>query len=256
MQPRLVCSLAAVALLVAGCRGSTGPTGAGTRVLFIGNSLTSVNDLPRMLTAVAAAGGFAVSTGKVVFNDVSLRDHLLDGDAIDAIRDGDWDYVVLQQGPSGRPESRVELIESTRQFATEIAAAGGRPGLYMVWPDASRLTAFDSVSRSYTDAADAVEGLLFPAGDAWVTAWERKPSLRLYGSDGFHPSALGSYLAALTIFAVLCDRSPTTLPLEPIGSNALLLRGASDEDLRIVIDAAAEATAGLTRRGQCLTSGS
>jgi hypothetical protein len=121
----------------------------------------------------------------------------------------------------------------------------------MVWPDFTRRSAFDSVSASYTAAADAVEGLLFPAGDAWVRAWERKPGLALYGGDGFHPSPLGSYLAALTIYAVLCDRSPATLPVRPSGLNGVLVRSVSDADLRIVQEAAAEATAPLTRTGEC-----
>jgi hypothetical protein len=136
-----------------------------------------------------------------------------------------------------------------------IVAEGARPALYMVWPDASRPTAFDSVSASYTQAADAVDGLLFPAGDAWVRAWARKPGLRLYADDGLHPSPLGSYLAALAIYAVLCDRSTTTLPARPVGVNAILLRGTSDADLRLLHEAAAEVTSGLSRKGQCVERG-
>ena len=151
-----------VAGLVAlgGCRGSTGPKPVDLRVLFVGNSLTGANDLPRMFAAVAAAGGFRVATGRVVFDNVSLDDHLIRGDAVDAIRGGDWDYVVMQQGPSGRPDSRTQLIAVTRQFATVITTAGARPVLYMVWPDASRPTAFDSVSASYTAAADDIADVL------------------------------------------------------------------------------------------------
>jgi hypothetical protein len=244
----------AVLLLWAGggCHSSTGATAAGgTRVLFIGNSLTDVNDLPQMFAAVAGAGGFTVTTGKVVFNDYSLDDHLLRGDAVVEIRGGDWDYVVLQQGPSGLPSSRTQLIAATQQFAGVIATEDARPALYMVWPDASRRTAFDSVSMSYTQAADAVNGLLFPAGDAWVSAWERKPALRLYDDDGLHPSPMGSYLAALSIYAVMCDRSPAALPVRPTGINAILLHAISDADLRILQDAATEVTTGLSRKGHC-----
>ena len=258
-RPRSGCVTPRIALALllaaAGCRSSTGSPAGSTRVLFVGNSLTGTNDLPRMFAAVAAAGGLGVTTGKVVFANVSLNDHLARGDAVDAIESGDWDYVVLQQGPSGLPSSRVELIAATRDFAAAITAAGARPALYMVWPDASRLTAFDSVSMSYTQAADAVDGLLAPSGDAWVNAWQRKPSLPLYGDDGFHPSPLGSYLAALAIYAVVCDRSPAMLPARPVGVNALLLRGVSDDDLRILHDAATAVTASLSRKGACDAQG-
>jgi hypothetical protein len=36
----------------------------------------------------------------------------------------------------------------------------------------------------------------------------------LFGSDGFHPSRLGSVVAALTLAYALLDVDPTTLPAE------------------------------------------
>ena len=54
--------------------------------------------------------------------------------------------------------------------------------------------------------------MLFPVGLAWKRAWEREPSLPLYGGDQFHPSMLGTYLAALVIYAELRDQSPVGLP--------------------------------------------
>jgi len=46
----------------------------------------------------------------------------------------------------------------------------------------------------------------------WRAAWRRDPTLALYSSDGLHPSAGGSYAAALAIFAGIYDRSPVGLP--------------------------------------------
>ena len=51
-----------------------------------------------------------------------------------------------------------------------------------------------------------------PAGDAWLAAWRRDPDLRLYGPDGFHPTVLGSYLAALVIYGGLANAPPAGLP--------------------------------------------
>ena len=44
------------------------------------------------------------------------------------------------------------------------------------------------------------KGLLLPAGDAWRAAWAADARLPLYGPDGFHPSPMGTYLAALVIY--------------------------------------------------------
>jgi hypothetical protein len=93
-----------------------------------------------------------------------------------------------------------------------IRQAGARTALYMVWPESFRREAFPDVSASYRLAAQDVGGTLLPAGEAWVAAWRRNPGLQLYGPDGFHPTVMGSYLAALTIYAGLTGASPTGLP--------------------------------------------
>jgi hypothetical protein len=68
------------------------------------------------------------------------------------------------------------------------------------------------VSASYAAAARDVGAILLPAGDAWREAWTRDPNLALYSDDGLHPSAEGSYLAALVIYQRLTGRTPVGLP--------------------------------------------
>ncbi len=129
-----------------------------------------------------------------------------------AIARGGWSTVVLQQGPSALPESRVLLRAYVQKFDAEIRRVRARTALYMVWPSAARRGDFPHVSESYAGAAALVGGLLFPAGDAWRAAWRRDPRLALYGPDGFHPTPLGSYLAAVVMFHVLTGDSPDDLP--------------------------------------------
>ncbi|HET9454234.1 MAG TPA: hypothetical protein VFO66_08130, partial [Gemmatimonadaceae bacterium] len=71
---------------------------------------------------------------------------------------------------------------------------------------------FTRASESYRMAADSVDGLLFPVGDAWLEAWKLDPNAPLYADDGLHPSAAGSYLAALVMYAALYGKSPVGLP--------------------------------------------
>jgi hypothetical protein len=187
------------------------PAPGGDRVLFVGNSLTEGNDLPLIVEALARAGGRALAVDAVTHGGVALEDHWRLGTQ-DRIATGGFRFVVLQQGPSSLPESRASLREWTRRFDTVIRQAGGRTALYMVWPESYRPQAFPEVSTSYRLAAEDVEGILLPAGDAWVAAWREDPGLRLYGPDGFHPTVLGSYLAALAIYGALTGASPVGLP--------------------------------------------
>ena len=218
-------------------------TGEALKVLFIGNSLTAANDLPAMLAGLAAAGGQPLLVWKAVLQPgASLEDHWNAGEARRAIRSERWDFVVLQQGPSALPESRVLLRRDAARFAREIRAAGARPALYMVWPSRSRAFDFDGVSFSYRTAARDVGGLLLPAGEAWRAAWARNAKAELYSADGFHPTAEGSYLAALVMYEALYGKTPVGLPARvPGNGGAGALVDLAPPEARLLQEAAAEA---------------
>jgi hypothetical protein len=234
----------AIAALSCSCGEASNPAlpwpmpASNLRVLFIGNSLTESNDLPNLVVTLARAAGTTIATRAETMDGYALEDHWALDHIRAAIAAGEWDWVVLQQGPSSLPESRVNLIHWTRQFDTLIRAAGARTALYMVWPESTRQGAFPAVSASYRAAATAVGGAILPAGDAWQAAWNLDPTLPLYGSDGFHPAIAGSYLAALTVFGGLTGRSPLEVPLRPAGLEGTL-RGLQDEQLHALREAAA-----------------
>jgi hypothetical protein len=227
----------AVLLLALGCGSSNEPAVGTLRVLFIGNSLTYANDLPAMVAALAdesTAGALQIYVRDVSNPDFALEDHWDEPRTIEALNELRWDFVILQQGPSSLPENQVNLREWATRFAGRIRSdVGGRPALFMVWPDVTRLEFFDAVSESYRNAAEAADAALYPAGEAWRAAWAEDPSLRLYG-DGYHPSVMGSYLAALTIYHGLTGRSV-------LGVSAPL--GVSTEVAAILQRAAEQATA-------------
>jgi hypothetical protein len=200
------------------------------RVLFIGNSLTEANGLPAMVETLSRhAGGTPINAASVVSGGFSLEDHWNQGTAQRRIAEGGWSIVVLQQGPSSLPESQLALREWASRFDSIIRASGARTALYMVWPESNRRDAFDAVSRSYTRAAEEVNGILFPVGEAWREAWRRDPDVPLYGPDGFHPTPTASYLAALVIYQQISGRSPVGLPAltEMPADRALLLQEAA-----------------------------
>lgn len=206
---RICVAVLLAAVLACGSTSPALPPDDTLSILFIGNSLTYVNDLPGMVERLGeAVSGERPTVASVAFGNFSLEDHWKQGDALKAITGRNWDLVVLQQGPSSLPESRVLLVEYVRKFAVEIRKAGGRPAIYMVWPESSRAAAWDDVTASYAAAARAVDGLLLPAGEAFRSAARIDAGLELFSADGFHPSSTGAYLAAIVIYARATGRSP------------------------------------------------
>jgi hypothetical protein len=211
------------------------------RILFIGNSLTEANNLPAMVCALARFRGFTATCESVTFGGFDLRDHLEEGSAVRKLEAEKWSIVVLQQGPSSLPDSRVLLRQWTAQFDPKIRAAGARPALYAVWPAEANFDSFVRVGESYRLAAQDVDGMLFPAGSAWLAAWKLDAGLQLYGPDRFHPSRLGTYLTALVfhrcIWGELADAFADPAIAQSIANGPL---GADADHLQLLIKAAQE----------------
>jgi hypothetical protein len=202
------------------CSLATSPTGSASygtgpkRILFIGNSLTAANQMPSLVVALAESAKVSpLPTADLDWRpDFALIDHWSIGEPQPLINNGKYAVVVLQQGPSSVEVNRDTLRLAAKLFAPLIRASGGMPAMLAVWPTSNRLVDFDRATESYRIAAADVGGMMIPSGEVWRAAWKRNPTLGFYSSDGLHPSALGSYAMALSVFGILYDRSVVGLP--------------------------------------------
>lgn len=213
-RSRVFAAITFTAVLVVACNGATGPQliGEGTRILFIGNSHTYVNDVPGILQALADSGGDRkLAVMSVAPPNYALIDHWFDAATARHLAKGGWAYVVMQQGwtPAGVCQDTLRLAASL--FATPIKAQGGTPALYQTWPPADLPGQWQGTIESYRLAARDVDGLLFPVAEAWLRARQLIPALTLY-SDGFHANATGAYLTALVMYARIFGVTPVGLP--------------------------------------------
>ena len=175
------------------------------KILYVGNSLTYFNDLPAMVEEIGKLEGVTITTTRFLSPDYALEDHWKEGKWLLEIQAQHYDFVVVQQGPSARPESQKNLMEYIEKFSGECKKNKSRLALYMVWPSKARSFDFESVIKSYTSAARRTSSVLCPAGRAWLVAWSRDPNLPLYGPDEFHPSVMGSFLSAMIIYGSLVE---------------------------------------------------
>ena len=198
-------------IALAACSLGTAPAApeGSVKVLFIGNSLTSQNDLPLTVAQLALSAGLPLCYCFTITRpNFALEDHYDFREAVHALEDESWDFVVMQQGPSALASSRAELILWAGLFGEMIEENGAQAVMYGVWPQYDRAFDFPNVAESYRQAADAIGALLAPAGEAWLNAWARDSTLALYAPDDFHPTTMGTYLAALTVFERVYGRTP------------------------------------------------
>lgn len=207
------------------------------RVLFVGNSYYYYNNslhnhVSNLVKAADATLGarlqFKSSTiGGAALNHHNMS-HLVEPGRIGVPQPFEW---VVMQGGSGEPLSprRREIFRQTATLnASLIRAQGGQVALYMthayVLPhrqvNPQNIVATEAL---YVDVGNEIGALVIPVGLAFDEAYRRFPDLKLHHRDGTHPSLLGTYLAACTVFATLYG-------LSPVG-NAYRAEGLIDEAL-------------------------
>jgi len=220
--PRLVLLFALLPVLQ--CVPYREDVGAAPRmhILFVGNSLTYYNGLPLTVAAIAATAGDTFDVAMSAGANLGLIDHLAGAsDATQQLAGARWDFVVLQQGPTPSGICRDSLMLWTRMFDGRIRGAGARTAVFMTWPGVTHADLWDDVRLSFQLAAKEVDGVFLPGGEALRFALAARPGLPLFGPDGFHPSEMGSFLAALEIYERLSGRDVRTLARQAFSSGRL-----------------------------------
>lgn len=223
MKRWLILLLACLTLTLTGCAAPCADDPACTRVLFIGNSYTFVNDLPAALTKLAEAGGQRLETGMAAQGGWRLADHRDSGETLRAIQDAQWKYIVLQeqsQIPASAQAWTTEMYPAAQSLVETIRATGATPLLFVTWahldgwPD-NGLPTYEAmqlkINGGYLKLAQTLRTPLAPVGYAWLTAWRQNAQIPLWQPDNSHPTEMGTYLAACVFYTVLFRQSPAGL---------------------------------------------
>jgi len=180
------------------------------RILFIGNSYTSRNQLPRLLSDLAAElehptrGEFDL----IFAGGASLKRHWNAGIAQQRLANQSWNYVVLQEQSTLPVKNPGRYHENVRLFAPEIARRGAKTALYLTWSRQKAPETQDRITRAVEEIAAEIGAVVVPVGPAWHAAMARHIDIALYTEDGSHPTAAGSYLAACIFLVRLFGRAP------------------------------------------------
>jgi hypothetical protein len=199
--------------------------GAGSclQILFIGNSYTSTNDLPGMITRLAKAGGYKVKTEMVAPGGWTFSEHAKSTKTLDTLKSVKWDFVVLQeqsQIPASKQSRMVSMYPSARLLVSQIRESQAEPIFFQTWahrdgwpemglPDYQSMQL--QIDYGYQQIAQELKVPIAPAGYGWLLARKQYPQLALWQGDGSHPNEQGTYLAACVLYAAIFHQSPEGL---------------------------------------------
>jgi hypothetical protein len=194
-----------------------------TRILFIGNSYTGMNDLPATFASLAWANGHRVETGALDQGGSTLAEHAADPATATELSSEKWNVVVLQEQseiPSVPSYRSSEMYPAATELVTMIREQGAQPLFYLTfahedgWPQAG-LPNYQSMQSAIDDGylgiATQLGVSIAPVGDAWQTLVDDQAQPGLWQSDGSHPTVRGTYLASCVFYAVVFRASPVGL---------------------------------------------
>jgi hypothetical protein len=201
---------------VASEKGTSDPTMAAdldkpvSRILFIGNSYTSRNQLPRLLADLAAEATHPtrVEFDLVFAGGASLKRHWNAGVVQERLARQSWNYVVLQEQSTLPVKNPARYHDNVRLFAPEIARRGAKMALYLTWSRQQAPDTQDRITAAVDQIAAEVDALVVPVGLAWRTVMATRSDVLLYTDDGSHPTVAGSYLAACVFLGTLFGEAP------------------------------------------------
>ena len=209
---------------------------ADVGVLLIGNSYTQQNDLAAVLDGDLETGAYeSAEVVALTKGGRTLEGHLEDAETEGSAwheelgKTGTYDFVVLQDQSQvpGFPQSNATW-RASKQAAADldalIEAHGAETVLMLTWgrrdgdaqnperyPDFQTMQ--DLLTEGYLAYAEGIERrvTVAPVGHAFAWVHDHAPDRfeGLYRSDGSHPSAEGTALASLVLYAALTGRDAT-----------------------------------------------
>jgi hypothetical protein len=178
------------------------------RVLFVGNSYTYFNNLPEIVSRLSAG---KIESQMVIRGGASLKMHWEDGGAMKAIRQGRWDFVVLQEQSLLPINDPATMHQYARLFDAEIKKAGAKTVFFLTWARQNRPETQSSLTDAYTKIAKELNAVIAPVGTAWQSVFKENPQTILHLPDQSHPNSAGSYLAACVFYSIFYSKSPEAL---------------------------------------------
>jgi hypothetical protein len=203
------------------------------RVLFLGNSYTSYNNLPQLVQSLSSSAGKTLIIDSNMPGGMTVSGHINDATSFSKISQGNWDYVIIQE------QSQIPTIDFYRyndmypamsdlKVLVEQFNPCTRIITYMTWgrrfggmqcdpsntycsPNFADFNHMqDSLTSAYLEISELLDFQCAPAGVVWQNIIN-DTTLVLHSTDNSHPNLDGSYVAACAIFSSIWKQGASGL---------------------------------------------
>ena len=136
----------------------------------------------------------------------SLRQHWNSGAPQEALGDGLFDVLVVQEQSTLPIKNKARFHDNVRLFNDESVRGQGKLMLYSTWCRKSEPDNQQRLSDAYEEIGAELGATIVPVGQAFQRL---RSHVDLYDKDGSHCNLSGSYVAACCLFTKLFPEEPS-----------------------------------------------
>ena len=200
-----------VLLIGVSCSAQISPS-ASERVLFVGNSLTYVGNVPAVFSALAEANGRPMASDMIVKGGATLAQRVADGSVERALEDRKYTALVLQErGGDLMCSSAAEPCEQSQQAIKALVALAKENNVQVVL-----LGTYQSHPAASKQLIQGESSAAAEAGIPYINVSEQlqhlrgmAPELEWFAADGMHPGKDLALLNAVLLHKTLRGSLPS-----------------------------------------------
>ncbi len=185
------------------------------KILFIGNSMTFFWAIPESLEAMLETGtdNLRIDAHRSLYGGKSLEYHYNKTNAVDMIKNGGYDLVVLQEGTLQCLNDHDLVLEYGEKFNKIIRESGAITLFYpsllpQKYTDADRR----KVMQLFVELSKKTAAKLIPACETIRLCYAERPEIIWHNADRDHMGMHGGYAVACTFYAALTGGAPFPPP--------------------------------------------
>lgn len=190
--------------------------GQKINVLFIGNSYTHYNNMPKIFERLANSKGKPVFADSIAVSGSTLKEHAQRSSTYKKLKSRHWDYIVIQGFSREFAQDSSTIATETIPYVGQILDSALKTSpcanvfFYMTWgykngfAEDERFNTNESmqerVQNGYLQLQRKFNYPIVPVGLVWKELHANYPTINLYQNDEQHPNINGSYTIACCFY--------------------------------------------------------
>lgn len=216
--------------------------GQEQNVLFIGNSYTHYNNMPKIFEKISNSKGKSVYADTIAVSNSTLKEHAQRSSTYTKLKSKKWNVVIIQGFSREFAKDSLTIATESIPYVGQLIDSARKYNpcsqiyYYMTWgyqdgfSEDSTLNTnekmFERVKKGYLQLQQTYPYPIIPVGLVWQELRTKHPEINLFQKDLQHPNLEGSFTIASCFYSSLysapidgCYVSPKLNPeyIHPIG---------------------------------------